>query len=425
MPKNKVSKLIRWWVTPKLPIVHIFSGHGVKPKNIVVFIKLELARWLIHPVKRRIAKYYLFLLRKYYNLKVIAITGSAGKTTSKEMLTSILSLKGETVSSLLNIDPVYNIPSTILRCKPVTKYLVLEMGVEYPGEMDFYLWFGKPDISVITNIYFTHTEFFGDSGGVFREKSKLVKELPRQSVAILNMQDKFLRRLKDDLKAKVSGFGNGENIMSSQERFTKDYKTEFLLIFDQNPKKRVRITLPIYGRQFINSALAAASVAYNLGFPIKTVKKGLEIFIPPDHRMKVIKHPSGAIIVDDSYNNNPSAAKEAIENFIWLARERNRVIVFGDMLELGYWEEISHKRIGELLGKLNLTKLICIGKVSKITAYSASIGLGKDSVGYFKTWRGAIGEIKKYLRTDSAILIKGSRSLELDKMVAQLVANTR
>ena len=116
-----------------------------------------IKRYLYHPLKRRVAKYYLALLKKYGGLKVIGITGSAGKTTAKEMLASILKLQGKTVYSHANIDPVYNIPATILKCPPWAKYLVLEMGVEYPGEMDSYLNIAPPDIGVILNVYLTHT----------------------------------------------------------------------------------------------------------------------------------------------------------------------------------------------------------------------------------------------------------------------------
>src|SRR3989344_2587811 len=138
---------------------------------------------LIHPIKRRISKLYLIFLRRFFGLKVIGITGSAGKTSTKEMIISILSLKARTVASFANIDPVYNIPTTILRCTPLTKYLVLEMGVEYPNEMDFYLWLVKPDVGVITNIFPTHTLFLKDIEGVYKEKSKLIKNT---KIAILN-----------------------------------------------------------------------------------------------------------------------------------------------------------------------------------------------------------------------------------------------
>ena len=167
-------------------------------------------KWVIHPIKRRVAKYYLWFLRKFTSIKVIGITGSAGKTTTKEMLASILKLDEKTVYSFANIDPVYNIPTTILKCTLSTKYLILEMGVEYPGEMDFYLWLAQPDIGVITNIFPTHTEFLKDIEGVLEEKSKLIKSLSKNSFAVLNESDSRLKSLVNKTKAKIIWF-NGEN----------------------------------------------------------------------------------------------------------------------------------------------------------------------------------------------------------------------
>jgi len=145
----------------------------------------------IHPIKRRIAKAWVYILQRYFGLVVVGITGSAGKTTTKEMLASILSLKGITQYSYANIDPVYNIPTTILKCSPKTKYLVLELGIEYPGEMDFYGWIVKLDISVITNISATHTEYFGDEYGVYIEKTKLLNYT--KSFCVLNKDNKYLK----------------------------------------------------------------------------------------------------------------------------------------------------------------------------------------------------------------------------------------
>ena len=209
---SKINPLVQWWLSQKLPARHMVVDRDKLQdshfKNIIIYVK----HYFIHPVKRRIAKYYLVILKKVFNLKVIGITGSAGKTTTKDMLHSILKRNGRVVSSYKNIDPVYNIPSTILRCTPFTTYLVLEMGVEFPGEMDFYLWLVKPNVGVITNISVAHTEFFGDIGGVFREKSKLVKSLTGNDVSVLFREDKQLEKLEYKLRSKVEWFGDGSDV---------------------------------------------------------------------------------------------------------------------------------------------------------------------------------------------------------------------
>lgn len=146
---------------------------------------------------------------------MVGVTGSAGKTSTKEMLYSILKEKGKAERSPANIDPTFNIPTTILRCKSPIKYLVLEMGVEFPGEMDFYLWLAKPQIGIITNIYQTHTLFFKNPTGVAKEKGKLIKNLNRKDTAILNENNPHTRQLGKETKAKVIWFG-GKNLCASR-----------------------------------------------------------------------------------------------------------------------------------------------------------------------------------------------------------------
>src|SRR3989304_4696340 len=242
-----INPLFRWWVTPRLPINHIYLTNEERHVGINKLMGTYIKRFFIHPIKRRLAKYYLITLKKIFGLKVIAITGSAGKTTTKEMIASILKQDGGTIASLANIDPIYNIPSTILRCTPFTKYLVLEMGIEYPGEMDFYLWLATPDMGVITNIYPTHTEFLGDVGGVYMEKSKLVRSLKKNDIAVLNSQDKYLTKLKNSLTGKIVWFGDGTAVMASQEKLQKNFTTEFRIIFDQNSLKKIKVTIPVFG----------------------------------------------------------------------------------------------------------------------------------------------------------------------------------
>src|SRR4030042_677120 len=192
----RINPIVRWWVTPKLPYHDIFELPLLINKSAASRYWHIFSRWVIHPIKRRAARWYLRLLQKYSGIVVIGITGSAGKTTTKEMLFSILKKQDKTVCTRTYLDPVYNIPNTILTTPFGTKYLILEMGVEYPGEMDFYLWLAKPDIGVITNIFPTHTEFMGNIDGVFKEKGKLVLRLPKSGVAVLNSGDKKLKSLE-------------------------------------------------------------------------------------------------------------------------------------------------------------------------------------------------------------------------------------
>jgi len=295
------------------------------------------------------------------------------------------------------------------------------MGVEYPGEMDFYLWLAKPGLGIITNIYPTHTEFFDNVEGVFREKAKLVKGLGKNDFAILNSKDSLLVKLGQEIAAKVILFGDVSEVFSFQEKINPNFSTSFRLMLGKNELNQTLVCLPVVGHQFIENALAAAAAAHCLGFSISQIKKGLEEFRIQDHRMKIIAHKSGAIIVDDSYNNNPEAAKKALLSFNSLVGKKRKVIVFGDMLELGKLSETYHRELGREIGKIFPDKLICVGEKVKLTAEEAQKLIGRVRVSYFSSWQESLAEVRKHLTKGTYLLIKGSRSINLDKLVEKLI----
>ena len=365
---------------------------------------------LIHPIKRRISKLYLAFLRKFFGLKVIGITGSAGKTSTKEMILSILRQKARTVATYANIDPVYNIPSTILRCTPLTKYLVIEMGVEYPNEMDFYLWLSRPDVGVILNIYPTHTEFFRDEEGVFAEKKKLIQGLAEDGLAILNRDDKRLKSLSKKFKFKTIWFG--------KENYQVKSGNEFTLKMGES---KFDVQLPLLGEQFVQNAVAAATCAKELGASLLQIKHGLETFTPPEHRMRIIKHKSGAVILDDTYNNNPEAAKAALKTFVDFAKDKKKIVVMGDMLELGELEEKYHRELGAIIGRMNIDYLVGVGSASRTLVASATERLGKAKTRWVSNQSQVISILTPLLKKNTAVLIKGSRSIHLENVVESIL----
>ncbi|HKC04835.1 MAG TPA: UDP-N-acetylmuramoyl-tripeptide--D-alanyl-D-alanine ligase [Patescibacteria group bacterium] len=368
---KKVNPIIKWWVTPKLPLDDVFAKHNF------------ISQWITHPVKRRLAKWYLSYLKAITDIKVIGITGSAGKTTTKEMLASILKLDGKTVYSSKNVDSVYNIPNTILKTPPGTKYLILEMGVEYPGEMDFYLWLAKPDIGVITNIFPTHIEYLKNEEGVLKEKSKLVLNLSENSAAVLNSTNTDIKKLAEKIKAKV-------------------------------------IWIPKNSDPLAQNAFTAATVADYLGINIETIKRGLSEYKKPEHRLSFIAHKSGAVIFDDTYNSNPKALIASLGMFIEKAGGHPKIAVIGDMLELGKNEEELHREVGKEVAKKDFQVVIGVGKAS-----SYLIKEIKKRNKYTKTYLVESSDKVLPILTPSLykgayIFIKGSRSIGLDKLVDEL-----
>jgi UDP-N-acetylmuramoyl-tripeptide--D-alanyl-D-alanine ligase len=328
-------------------------------------------KYIYHPIKNLTAKIYVFILQNFFGLNVIGITGSAGKTTTKEMLAGILRLDGKTVWSFDNIDPVFNIASTILRCTPFTKYLILEMGVEYPNEMDFYMWIVKPKIGVITNIFLTHTLYFGDEKGVLKEKGKLIKNT---KIAVLNENNKYLLRLKFVLKAKEYWFNGSENAIESNSN-------------------------------------AARKVAEVFGISDNLIEKGLADYQKPKHRLDFIKHKSGAFILDDTYNSNPEAFLSSLKYFNNLAGKNVKIAVVGDMLELGEIEIDEHKRISHEIKKSNFQKVFGVGKLVKYITFDI-----------YANALDLVDPIKNYLKPKNYIFLKGSRSIGLDKLVDAILS---
>lgn len=355
-----MKSILQWWVGYKLPLVHVKVDSGFKK---------VIADFIYHPIKRRAARLYVKLLQNFFGLKVIAVTGSAGKTSVKETISSILRLTDQTIYSLDNIDPVFNVPNTILRCRPNTKYLVLEFGVEYPNEMDFYLWLVKPETGVITNIFPTHTLYFGDRQGVFNEKKKLVEST---KFAVLNRTDEFLVTLKNKLKSKIVWFNSAKSFVDTN----------------------------------INAAVAVAKI-----YKIKEafIEKGVKGRETLSHRFSIIKHKSGAVIVDDTYNSNPEALIKSLEYFNKIAGKNKRTLVIGDMLELGNLAEAEHIRIGKYLKKGNYQKIFGVGDLVKHIT---------DDI---YTTKSVVDELRKYLKPNTYIFLKGSRSTHLDTVVSQLV----
>ncbi len=371
----KTYGFVRRWMGIKLPEVHY--------KDKTSFVK----KFFFHPIKRRLARCYLIFLQKFTNLKVIAITGSAGKTTTKEMLSSVLKQDGLTVYTKENIDPVYNIPTTILRTLPWTKYLVLEMGVEYPDEMDFYLWLAKPDVGIITNIFPTHTAFLNDVEGVFNEKKKLIFGLSEKGVAVLNSGDERLKKLKGKLRTKIVWFS------ADIDPFVQNH----------------------------NAAYAAAEV---LKISKEKIEKGLSEYKNPPHRLALVNLKSGAVLLDDSYNSNPWAAVSTLNYFNSLVKKRNdvrgkKIAVLGDMLELGDFDEEGHRLLGREVAKSGFKTVIGVGKSAGFMIDEINRN-SKTTTFLVPDVSSAILLIKKMLNKGVFVLVKGSRSIGLDKLVEAL-----
>ncbi len=377
MHSKDINPLISWWMTPKLPYEDIYELPLLKKKGFSSKVVHLLSGWVIHPIKRRLARYYVAFLQKR-GLTVIGITGSAGKSTTAKMVGDVLSKKAKTIVTPPGIDPVYNIPNTILKCDGDTKFLVLEMSVEFPGEMDYYLWLVKPDAAIITNIFASHLEFFKDLDGVLKEKGKLPKVIDSNNVVFLNQDDQRLEKFAGSLKSRVIWFrSKGDPIADNWE--------------------------------------AAKAVGNYYGVEKKYLLSVKKNFANPDHRMQLIRKGS-ITILDDTYNSNPSAAIAVVKHFAKLSKGF-RIVVLGDMLQMGVYDQEAHKVVGKEVARYKFDVFVGVGKSSELTAKIVKMHSRGTKVIWAKNCEEAIPVVRNMLKPGSYVLVKGSRSIGLDKLV--------
>ncbi len=395
--------LIRLWTGP-LPQEEIFPDRKINP----------LLHWFIHPIKRRLAKYYLVFLKSFFGLKVIALTGSSGKTTTTNLLFSVLSKAGPTVKTADSVTTTYNLPTTILKCTPQTKYLILEMGVEYRGDMNFYTWLAKPDIAILLNITSVHSSFLGTLEEIFTEKSKLLSALGVSGTAIINADDKAITYTRH---SGVLKFGSTSDcyVQIISSRLTSKLDTIFRL---KVAGKIHTFTLPTIGTHLGPNLAAALTVFDQLGILPADITSGLAAFRNPPHRLNVHILPKGPVIIDDAYNANLLSTTSSLENFITVCRltKKTPVFVFAQMNELGSYEKTAHENIGKLAKKLRIEHIFTLGKATVYTIRSAATGR------YYDTFEDLSAAVKKFITPNHCVLIKGSNSWHLERLVPQLIS---
>lgn len=380
----------------------------------------EIKNWKkpVHASRTLLAKNYLKLLPR---IEVIGITGSVGKTLTQNAIASVLSQKYSIVTGDENLDPTFRIPKTILAVKPWHKFLILEYGVEHPGDMDHYLSIAKPKIAVVTAISPTHTKYFGNLDGVFGEKARLPAALPKNGHAVLNVDDLLVAKMAAKTSARIWWYGQKAADAVKISHFTQNLAgSKFRLHYHG---QKATVSWKIIGRHQLLSAYAAATVGLIAGLTLKQIAKGLSGTKPPQHRLTAIVTKNMSII-DDTYNASPKAAQESLATFIDLGRRMQKIAVFGEMKDLGKISNQAHQSLGASIAKTKINYLFIIGKIAGLVGKAAKkAGFGGKIINVAST-REAVSEIKKVLTPKSLILVKGSRHAHLERIVYGLLGKT-
>ncbi|HER24309.1 MAG TPA: UDP-N-acetylmuramoyl-tripeptide--D-alanyl-D-alanine ligase [Candidatus Atribacteria bacterium] len=362
---------------------------------------------------------------KYYKDKFktfnIVITGSNGKTTTKEMIAHILSLKFPLLKTSGNYNNEIGIPLTMLQLNKSHKLLVVEMGMRGLGEIKTLTDFIHPDLAVITNIGEAHLGLLGSKENIFKAKSELLQSLDKDGIAILNRDDPYFSKMSGVVKGKkvyTFGIENKSDVLASHVRMVSDKGMKFLFEV-QNGKSR-EIFFPLLGRYNVYNALAASATALALGTGLDLIERGLSSFKPLDLHMQLNNFNKGITILNDSYNASPLSVKNALETFTQAAQKHRKIAILGDMLELGEKADFYHWEIGKEVVKLSIDILITVGKKGKIIAQSSQKeGIAKEKIFSFEK-NEKLSLVKKLLsltKSGDFILLKGSREMKMEEIL--------
>jgi len=254
---------------------------------------------------------------------------------------------------------------------------------------------------------------------VANEKIKLIQTLSKDKYAILNNENPLVKKYSRKTRAKIVWYGKGSKIRAENQSISSKLETKFTLNLMSG---KINVRLPLLGEQFISDSLAAAAVGYVSGVSPSQIREGLQNFRREEHRMVIIHHKSGAVILDDSYNNNPEAARGALMSLKSISGNKKMIVVFGDMLELGNRQEQFHRETGRLIASLGTDYLLGVGRLSKSLIEEAAKKMPREGLSWVENVEDAYKILAPLLEKDSVILIKGSRSIRLDKLVDRLSA---
>ena len=368
--------------------------------------------------------------RKSLEIKVVGVTGSVGKTSTKEFIASVLRIKYKVSMTKGNFNNQWGVPFTIFDIKDSDNVAVIEMGVSDFGEMEPLSKMARPDVAVITNIGQSHLEFFRTRDGILREKAKICTYMKPEGHVVLNGDDDKLPLLEQIGARPLEGlpnmsgkhieyFGFGRQCDVGAERVKEDgfNGSEFdISIRDAGGAMKFRVKLPVPGKHMILNALAATQVGLDLGLSPREIQKALEKVSVIAGRNNFIETKHFTLI-DDCYNASPTSMASSID-LLTKARGR-KVAILGDMLELGDGSEKLHYKVGLEAGKAGIDLIVCVGELSE-KMYMGALMESDLQVEYYKTIEDAISMVPRLLKEKDTILLKASNSMHFSRILEML-----
>lgn len=386
-------------------------------------VKLENSSALIHVVDPAQALQQLArTVRQRWNGRLIGITGSTGKTTTKEMLAAVLETRFRVLKSEGNLNNHLGVPLTLLRLTPETEVAVVEMGMSAAGEIASLASIAAPQTGVVTNVAAVHLEFFDSIDSIALAKRELIDHLQPPEVAVLNQDDDRVRKFREGFRGQVATFGFSEGadyralrVRPSSTPDGERFETDFEV---QGPNHFGWFSIPFAGRHNVENALAAIACGNLFGIAPGEMRTALRTFRLPGKRMEILHLQGNITVINDSYNSNPLAMERMIETISSWPTAGQKIIVAGEMLELGPSSAEWHRHIGRECARAGINYLIAVqGDANYFLEGAQEAGLPPDRMRFFPAARDAGCYCLSIVHSGDVVLVKGSRGVKLEEAI--------
>ena len=355
--------------------------------------------------------------RQKFNRDVIAITGSSGKTTVKGMMATLLRQQNEVLVTRGNLNNHIGAPLTLLRLNHTYDYAVVELGASAEGEIAYSSQLVKPTVSILTNAGSAHLEGFGDVETIVRTKGEIIDALDDDGIAVLNADSPYFETWKTRAEnRRVISFGESEHadVRATDIKINETGCCDFDLHIDGQSEK---VSLKVMGQHNVFNALSCAAACYGLKMSLANIVSGLQAFEGVQGRLIEKAGINGSVVIDDSYNANPASVRAAMD--VLSSRKGHCIFVLGDMAELGVETQLAHAEMGAYARETNIDEFFALGEFSR----KAADAFG-DNAHWFASHDNLVRFLKQKLTQDVTVLVKGSRSAHMDRVVNEIIQDT-
>ena len=358
-------------------------------------------------------------VRKLWGKPLVGVTGSAGKTTTKEIIAHVLATKHRVLKSQGNLNNHFGLPLQLLKLEPGHEIAVIEMGMSHAGEITALAKLAQPNCGVVTMVAPVHLEFFDSIAGIARAKFEVIESLPAVGIAVLNADDAYVSQFGRDFHGKVVTFGlqKPADIRAENIEALRPVGSAFDLVADD---KRVRATLPLLGEHSICNALAAVAVGLQYGVTLREAAESLASLSAGDKRGEVLEY-GGATIINDCYNSNPKALDSMVRSLAQMPAQR-RIVVAGEMLELGPSGEAMHRDCGQLMGTYGVDLVLGVRGLARFIVEGADAA--NVAAEFAATAEDAAEWLRDNVKPGDLVLLKASRGVRLERALELWMGKT-